>query len=146
MGVFGRSWGVFWGLWEVIGTSWDVFWGLWEVFGTSWGVFKGTLGCLWESMGSLLVSLGGLWEDFGGLWEVFGTSLGGPWGPMSPRSPAILLFWTHLENVLGPFLDVLEGLETSLKDRVTEKSLIVDSCFRCRILIENRDVTGRLCT
>ncbi len=53
-----------------------------------------------------------------------------------------LLFWTSFRDVLVSFLDVLEGLETSLKDKVTEKSLMVNSCFRSRILIEIRDVNG----
>ena len=89
------------------------------------------------------MSLGGLWEDFGGLWEVFGTSLGGPWGPRSVRSKKRRLFWISFRDVLVSFLDVLEGLVTSVKDKVAEKSLIVNSCFRCRILIEIRERNER---
>ena len=85
------------------------------------------------------MSWGPLGGSLGRLWNVSGGSLGAQDGLVS-GNPTIL---TYFGDVLVSFLDVLEGLETSWKDKETEKSLMVDSCFRCRILIEIRERNER---
>ena len=98
-----------------------------------------SLGVYGRSFGVFGRSLGGLWGSLGGLWEVSGGSLGAQVGQVS----CARLFWISFKDVLVSFLEVLEGLEKALKDKVTEKSPRVNSRFRCRILIEIRDVRGR---
>ena len=98
-----------------------------------------SLGVYGRSFGVFGRSLGGLWGSLGGLWDVSGGSL----GALVAQVSCELTFWTSFRDVLVSFLDVLEGLETSLKDKVTEKSLMVNSCFRCRILIEIRERNER---
>ena len=98
-----------------------------------------SLGVYGRSFGVCGKSLGGLWGSLGSLWDVSGRSL----GALVAHVSCYLTFWVTFRDVLVSFLNVLEGLETSLKDKVTEKSLMVISYFGCRILIEIRERNER---
>ena len=101
-------------------------------FGRSLGLLGSTFKRLGDVLGRLGSTVGRLWSTFGTLWTALrrllgclGGSLGHlgrPWAALSEHCQKHLFMLPHVASIFATFLEGLEGLRTTCRDKVTKKT------------------------